>query len=185
MHEAVSDILAERVAGADGVSRMVLLSLGVHAAVLAAIVLMPASWRSRASAGRSHADDDFAQGGRRRTPADHADRRARRAGESPRRRASEAGGAAGAKGAGDGGAGADSEAAAEDAAAKPIDKPADKSSSTEADERTGGQDGRCAGRHRRRADSVRGADAAVRRRHELGCARPTTPISAAPPTWRR
>ncbi len=46
MHEAVSDVLAERVAGADGVSRTILLSLGVHAAVLATIVLMPASWRS-------------------------------------------------------------------------------------------------------------------------------------------
>ena len=47
MHEAVSDVLAERVAGADGVSRMILLSLGVHAAVIAAVVLMPASWRGR------------------------------------------------------------------------------------------------------------------------------------------
>jgi TonB family protein len=46
LREAVSDVLAERAAEADGVSRTVLLSVGAHATVIAAIVLMPASWRS-------------------------------------------------------------------------------------------------------------------------------------------
>jgi TonB family protein len=46
LHEAVSDVLAERLSGADGVSRTILLSLGVHGAAILAIVLMPASWRS-------------------------------------------------------------------------------------------------------------------------------------------
>jgi TonB family protein len=46
LHEAVSDVLADRAAEADGVSRTVLLSLGAHATLIAAIVLMPASWRS-------------------------------------------------------------------------------------------------------------------------------------------
>jgi TonB family protein len=46
LHEAVSDVLADRAAETDGVSRTVLLSLGAHATLIAAIVLMPASWRS-------------------------------------------------------------------------------------------------------------------------------------------
>jgi TonB family protein len=46
LHEAVSDVLADRAAEADGVSRTILLSLGAHAMLIAAIVLMPASWRS-------------------------------------------------------------------------------------------------------------------------------------------
>jgi TonB family protein len=46
LHEAVSDVLAERALDADGVSRTVLLSIGVHAAVIVGIVLLPASWRS-------------------------------------------------------------------------------------------------------------------------------------------
>ena len=46
MHEAVSDVLAERLSGTDGVSRPILVSLGVHAAVILAVVVMPASWRS-------------------------------------------------------------------------------------------------------------------------------------------
>jgi hypothetical protein len=45
LHEAVSDVLADRAAEAEGVSRTVLLSLGVHASVIVLIVLMPASWR--------------------------------------------------------------------------------------------------------------------------------------------
>ncbi len=49
MHEAVSDVLVERARDADGVSRTVLLSLGAHAALLAGLVLMPASWRSAAT----------------------------------------------------------------------------------------------------------------------------------------
>jgi TonB family protein len=46
LHEAVSDILAERVADTDDVSRTVLLSLAAHAALIVGVVLMPASWRS-------------------------------------------------------------------------------------------------------------------------------------------
>ena len=46
MHEAVSDILIERAREADGVSRMVLVSLFAHAALIATLVVMPASWRS-------------------------------------------------------------------------------------------------------------------------------------------
>lgn len=46
MHEAVSDVLAERAGDADGVSRTILLSLGVHAALIVGVLLMPASWRS-------------------------------------------------------------------------------------------------------------------------------------------
>ena len=46
MHEAVSDILIERAREVDGVSRMVLVSLFAHAALIATLVVMPASWRS-------------------------------------------------------------------------------------------------------------------------------------------
>ena len=46
MHEAVSEVLADRAAETDGVSRTVLLSLAAHATLIAGIVLMPASWRS-------------------------------------------------------------------------------------------------------------------------------------------
>jgi len=46
LDEAVSDILADRAGDVDGVGRMVLLSLAVHGAVIAALVLMPAGWRS-------------------------------------------------------------------------------------------------------------------------------------------
>jgi TonB family protein len=46
LHEAVSDVLADRAADADGVSRTVLLSLAAHVTLIAAIVLLPASWRS-------------------------------------------------------------------------------------------------------------------------------------------
>jgi TonB family protein len=45
MHEAVSDILLERARDADGVSRMVLVSLLAHAMLIAGLVVMPASWR--------------------------------------------------------------------------------------------------------------------------------------------
>jgi protein TonB len=46
LHEEVSDVLADRVTEVDGASRMILLSLGVHAALILGIVLMPAGWRS-------------------------------------------------------------------------------------------------------------------------------------------
>ena len=46
MHEAVSDILNERARDAEGMSRMVALSLAAHIVLIAAIVVMPASWRS-------------------------------------------------------------------------------------------------------------------------------------------
>lgn len=48
MHEAVSDVLAERAHEADAVGRTVLLSFGAHAALILVIVMMPASWRSAA-----------------------------------------------------------------------------------------------------------------------------------------
>jgi periplasmic protein TonB len=46
MQEAVSDVLDLRVRESDGLSRMVAVSLAAHAVLLAAIVLMPADWRS-------------------------------------------------------------------------------------------------------------------------------------------
>ena len=46
MHEAVSDVLDLRVREGDGLSRMVAVSLGAHALLLVAIILMPADWRS-------------------------------------------------------------------------------------------------------------------------------------------
>jgi TonB family protein len=46
MHEAVSDILDLRTRESDGLSRMVLVSLGAHLVLLAGLVLMPADWRS-------------------------------------------------------------------------------------------------------------------------------------------
>jgi TonB family protein len=47
MREAVSDILIERSRVAEGMSRMVAVSLAAHVALLAALVLMPADWRAR------------------------------------------------------------------------------------------------------------------------------------------
>lgn len=46
MREAVSDILVERAQQTDGLSRMVMLSLMAHSFLLAALFVMPASWRS-------------------------------------------------------------------------------------------------------------------------------------------
>jgi TonB family protein len=46
MHEAVSDILLERARYADGVSRMMFVSLFAHAMLIAGLVVMPASWRA-------------------------------------------------------------------------------------------------------------------------------------------
>jgi TonB family protein len=46
MHEAVSDVLLDRAREADGINRMVLVSLLAHTVVIAALVVMPASWRS-------------------------------------------------------------------------------------------------------------------------------------------
>ena len=45
MHEAVSDILLERSREADGAGRMVLFSCLGHAILIAALVVMPATWR--------------------------------------------------------------------------------------------------------------------------------------------
>jgi TonB family protein len=45
MREAVSDVLDLRMQEADGLSRMVFVSLTAHAVILAAFLLMPASWR--------------------------------------------------------------------------------------------------------------------------------------------
>ena len=51
MHESVSDILLERSREVDGINRMVLFSILAHTVVIAAVAVMPASWRlaSRAS----------------------------------------------------------------------------------------------------------------------------------------
>ena len=46
MHEAVSDILLERSRSDERVNRMVLVSLLAHTMVIAAVVVMPASWRT-------------------------------------------------------------------------------------------------------------------------------------------
>ena len=46
MREAVSDILMQRARVEDGMSRMLAVSLLAHGTLLAAFVLMPASWRS-------------------------------------------------------------------------------------------------------------------------------------------
>ena len=45
MHEAVSDILLERARESDRASQMVLISFVAHAVLIAALVVMPASWR--------------------------------------------------------------------------------------------------------------------------------------------
>jgi TonB family protein len=50
MHESVSDILLERSRPIDGLNRMVLYSLLAHTLLIAAVAVMPASWRmSRSS----------------------------------------------------------------------------------------------------------------------------------------
>ena len=46
MHEAVSDVLLDRAREADGINRMVLVSLLAHTILITALVVMPASWRS-------------------------------------------------------------------------------------------------------------------------------------------
>jgi periplasmic protein TonB len=46
MHEAVTDVLVARAHEADGLSRMVLVSVFAHGVLIAALVAMPASWRS-------------------------------------------------------------------------------------------------------------------------------------------
>jgi TonB family protein len=47
MQESVSAILYDRAQQADGISRMLALSIGVHIAIVAAIWLSPTEWRSR------------------------------------------------------------------------------------------------------------------------------------------
>lgn len=49
MHEAVSDVLLDRAREAEGISRMVLVSLFAHALLIAGVVVMPASWRTRSA----------------------------------------------------------------------------------------------------------------------------------------
>jgi TonB family protein len=46
MQEAATGILIDRSREADGIATTVLLSLAAHAAIIAAVVLMPASWRT-------------------------------------------------------------------------------------------------------------------------------------------
>lgn len=46
MHEAVSDILVDRVRELDGISRMVMVSLLGHGVLIATLVLLPSDWRS-------------------------------------------------------------------------------------------------------------------------------------------
>jgi TonB family protein len=46
VQEAVSAILLERAQDSGGLSRMVTFSLGAHVALLAAVILMPADWRT-------------------------------------------------------------------------------------------------------------------------------------------
>jgi protein TonB len=47
MHEAVSDILDLRMRKSEGLSRMIVVSLLAHAALLTAVVLMPAGWGAK------------------------------------------------------------------------------------------------------------------------------------------
>jgi TonB family protein len=47
VREAVSDVLIERSRVADGMSRMVLVSLIAHGVLLTMLVMMPSGWRSR------------------------------------------------------------------------------------------------------------------------------------------
>jgi TonB family protein len=47
VQEAVSGVLRDRAREADGINRMLVLSIGAHMIVLAGIWLMPAAWRSR------------------------------------------------------------------------------------------------------------------------------------------
>ncbi len=47
MQEAVSAILHDRASTADGISRMLVLSIGAHIAIVAGIWLTPTEWRSR------------------------------------------------------------------------------------------------------------------------------------------
>ena len=49
MHEAVTDVLLERAQEADGLSRMVLVSVFAHAVLFAGLIAMPASWRSHST----------------------------------------------------------------------------------------------------------------------------------------
>lgn len=49
MQEAVSAILHDRAREAEGIGRMVVLSLGAHALLVALVVLLPAGWRSRSA----------------------------------------------------------------------------------------------------------------------------------------
>ena len=46
MYEGVTDVLLERAHEADGLSRMVLVSVFAHGVLIATLVAMPASWRS-------------------------------------------------------------------------------------------------------------------------------------------
>lgn len=46
MREAVSVVLSDRARETDGLSRMLMLSLGAHLALLVALVLMPSEWHS-------------------------------------------------------------------------------------------------------------------------------------------
>jgi periplasmic protein TonB len=46
MHEAVSDILLERSREADTAGRMLVISCLAHAALIAAVIVMPSSWRT-------------------------------------------------------------------------------------------------------------------------------------------
>jgi TonB family protein len=50
MQEAVSSILHDRAKAADGLSRMLMVSLAAHVAIAAAFMLMPSDWRSHRAA---------------------------------------------------------------------------------------------------------------------------------------
>src|SRR5262245_21052514 len=47
MQEAVSAILHDRAREAEGISRMLMISIGAHIVIMGAIWLTPTSWRSR------------------------------------------------------------------------------------------------------------------------------------------
>ena len=94
---------------ADGLSRMVLVSLVAHASLVAVLVVLPPSWRSDAGRSRDDADDDLASAARRAgCRRDDADRGRAGAGREPDREASDS--AAARQAAGDDRAGADRQA---------------------------------------------------------------------------
>jgi protein TonB len=54
MHEAVSEVLDLRTRESDGLSRMIVVSLAAHVALLVGVVLLPADWRTTREKAKSN-----------------------------------------------------------------------------------------------------------------------------------